>query len=393
MSGPLASLKVLDFSTLLPGPFASLMLADMGAEVLRIESPTRMDLLRVLPPHDHGTSASHAYLNRNKRSLALDLKQVEALEIVRELVKDYDIVLEQFRPGVMERLGLGYEALKAINPKLIYVSITGYGQTGPYKDRAGHDINYLALAGVASYTGRQDSGPLPLGVQLADVGGGSLHAVVGLLAAVIARQQSGVGQYLDVSMTDCSFSLNAMAGAGYLACCVEPGWETHVLNGGSFYDYYRSRDGRWMSVGSLEPAFMQQLCAALGRPELAAQGLSPKPAQQKALKQALQVEFEKRSFEELCELFAGVDACVEPVLSLSEAVEHPQLKARELVAQVPRVSGSTHAQLACSLKFSLGLPSPRYIGALDSAHSDEVLMQLGLSPQRISELRSAKVIV
>ncbi|KID12220.1 carnitine dehydratase, partial [Rhodobacteraceae bacterium PD-2] len=150
-----------------------------------------------------------------------------------ELVKGYDIVLEQFRPGVMERLGLGYDALKAINPRLIYVSITGYGQTGPYKDRAGHDINYLALAGVASYTGRRDSGPLPLGIQLADVGGGSLHAVVGLLAAVIARQQSGVGQYLDVSMTDCSFSLNAMAGAGYLACGVEPEWESHVLNGGS----------------------------------------------------------------------------------------------------------------------------------------------------------------
>ena len=386
MSGPLASLKVLDFSTLLPGPFASLMLADMGAEVLRIESPKRMDLLRVLPPHDRGTSASHAYLNRNKRSLALDLKQAEALEVVRALVKDYDIVLEQFRPGVMERLGLGYEALKAINPRLIYVSITGYGQTGPYKDRAGHDINYLALAGVASYTGRQDSGPVPLGVQLADVGGGSLHAVVGLLAAVIARQQSGVGQYLDVSMTDCSFSLNAMVGAGYLACGVEPVREGHVLNGGSFYDYYRTRDGRWMSVGSLEPAFMQQLCTALGRPELAAQGLAPE------LKVALQVEFEKRSFDELCDLFSGVDACVEPVLSLSEAVEHPQLKARELISQVPRGDGSTQAQLACPLKFSQGLPEPRHIGVAVGAHSDEVLAQLGFSAQRIAELRRAKVV-
>ncbi|QHD06545.1 CaiB/BaiF CoA transferase family protein [Pseudomonas sp. R76] len=392
MSGPLASLRVLDFSTLLPGPFASLMLADMGAEVLRIESPTRMDLLRVLPPHDRGTSASHAYLNRNKRSLALDLKQAEALAIVRELVKDYDILIEQFRPGVMERLGLGYAALKAINPRLIYVSITGYGQTGPYKDRAGHDINYLALAGIASHTGRQGSGPLPLGVQLADVGGGSLHAVVGLLAAVIARQHSGVGQYLDVSMTDCSFSLNAMAGAGYLACGVEPEWENHVLNGGSFYDYYRSRDGRWMSVGSVEPAFMQQLCAALGRPELAAQGLSPNPEQQKALKLALQVEFEKRSFAELCELFAGLDACVEPVLSLSEALEHPQLKARELVSQVPRGDGSTQAQIACPLKFSEGLPEARHIGVAVGAHSDEVLAELGFSAQRIAELRLAKVI-
>ena len=392
MSGPLASLKVLDFSTLLPGPFASLLLADMGAEVLRIESPTRLDLLRVLPPHDRGTSASHAYLNRNKRSLALDLKQAEALDIVRALVKEHDIVLEQFRPGVMERLGLGYEALKAINPRLIYVSITGYGQTGPYKDRAGHDINYLALAGVASYTGREDSGPLPLGVQLADVGGGSLHAVVGLLAAVIARQHSGVGQYLDVSMTDCSFSLNAMAAAGYLACGVEPGRESHVLNGGSFYDYYRTRDGRWMSVGSLEPVFMQQLCATLGRPELAAQGLSPKPAQQKALKQALQVEFEKRGFDELCALFAEVDACVEPVLSLSEAVEHPQLKARALVSQVPRGDGSSQAQLACPLKFSQGLPAPRHIGVAVGAHSDEVLAELGFSAQRIEDLRQARIV-
>lgn len=393
MQGPLASLKVLDFSTLLPGPFASLLLADMGAEVLRIESPTRMDLLRVLPPHDQGTSASHAYLNRNKRSLALDLKQPDALAVVKQLLQDHDILLEQFRPGVMERLGLGYEALKAINPRLIYVSITGYGQTGPYKDRAGHDINYLALAGLASYTGRRDSGPLPLGIQAADIAGGSLHGVIGLLAAVIARQHSGLGQHLDVSMTDCAFSLNALAGAGYLACGITPGREDQVLNGGSFYDYYRSRDGRWLSVGSLEPGFMQQLCAALGRPELAAQGLSPQAEQQQALKQALQIEFEKRDFSELCELFAGTDACVEPVLSLAEAVEHPQLKARELVTQVPRGDGTSQAQMACPLKFSEGLPAPRYVGATLGQHTDQVLEELGFSAQRIEALRSAKVIL
>ncbi|WP_267268738.1 CaiB/BaiF CoA transferase family protein [Pseudomonas protegens] len=392
MLGPLASLKVLDFSTLLPGPFASLLLADMGAEVLRIESPTRMDLLRVLPPHDHGVSASHAYLNRNKRSLALDLKRPEALEVIRQLLQDHDILLEQFRPGVMERLGLGYEALKAINPRLIYVSITGYGQTGPYKDRAGHDINYLALAGLASQTGRRDQGPLPLGIQAADIAGGSLHGVIGLLAAVIARQHSGQGQHLDISMTDCVFSLNAMAGAGYLACGVEPGMEQQVLNGGSFYDYYRSRDGRWLSVGSLEPVFMRQLCQALGRPELAAQGLSPLPEQQRALKQALQIEFEKHDFAELCQLFAGLDACVEPVLSLAEAVEHPQLQARQLLSQVPREDGSLQTQMACPLKFSDGLPEPRHIGARLGAHSDQVLAELGYSAERIEELRRSQVI-
>ncbi|SFX92035.1 MULTISPECIES: CaiB/BaiF CoA-transferase family protein [unclassified Pseudomonas] len=393
MQGPLASLKVLDFSTLLPGPFASLLLADMGAEVLRIESPTRPDLVRNLPPHDQGMSASHAYLNRNKRSLALDLKQPAAREVIGQLLGEYDIVLEQFRPGVMERLGLGYETLKAINPRLIYVSITGYGQTGPYRDRAGHDINYLALTGLASHTGRADSGPLPLGIQAADIAGGSLHGVIGLLAAVIARQQSGQGQHLDVSMSDCVFSLNALAGAGYLACGVEPGREDQLLNGGSFYDYYRTRDGRWMSVGSLEPAFMQALCEALGRPELAAQGLSPKPEEQYALKQALQTEFQKHDFAELCGLFARVDACVEPVLSLAEAVRHPQLQARELVKQVPRGDGSSQAQMACPLRFSDGLPEPRHVGVGLGAHTDQVLGALGFSAGRIAELRRSGVVL
>ncbi|WP_053147302.1 CaiB/BaiF CoA-transferase family protein [Pseudomonas sp. Pf153] len=391
MQGPLASLKVLDFSTLLPGPFASLLLADMGAEVLRIESPTRPDLLRIMPPHDQGVSASHAYLNRNKRSLALDLKQPAALEIIKRLLGEHDILLEQFRPGVMERLGLGYEALKAINPRLIYVSITGYGQTGPYRERAGHDINYLALTGLSSYTGRADSGPLPLSIQAADIAGGSLHGVIGLLAAVIARQHSGQGQHLDVSMADCAFSLNALAGAGYLACDVLPARENQMLNGGSFYDYYRTRDGRWMSVGSLEPAFMQALCEALGRSELAVHGLDP--AQQYLLKQALQAEFEKRDLAELCELFAAVDACVEPVLSLAEALAHPQLQAREVVTQVPRGDGSSQAQMACPLKFSEGLPEPRHIGVELGAHTDQVLGELGFSVERIARLRGDKVIL
>ncbi|MGH8416723.1 MAG: CaiB/BaiF CoA transferase family protein [Pseudomonas sp.] len=392
MQGPLSSLKVLDFSTLLPGPFASLLLADMGAEVLRIESPTRLDLLRVLPPHDHGVSASHAYLNRNKRSLALDLKQPQAVEVIKRLVAEYDIVLEQFRPGVMDRLGIGYETLKAINPRLIYVAITGYGQTGPYRERAGHDINYLALAGLASHTGRRDSGPLPLGVQVADVAGGSLHGVVGLLAAVVARQQTGQGQFVDISMTDCAFSLNTLAGAGALAAGVEPQAEGNVLNGGSFYDYYRSRDGRWFSVGSLEPVFMRALCEALARPELVKRGLSPDYADQMGLKNELKIEFERRSFDELEALFGGVDACVEPVLSFSEAVRHPQLQARQVVTQVPREDGSLQPQMACPVKFSDGLPAPRHIGVAVGAHSEQVLAEMGFTLPEIESMRDSGVI-
>ncbi|NWB90692.1 CaiB/BaiF CoA transferase family protein [Pseudomonas agarici] len=392
MQGPLASLKVLDFSTLLPGPFASLLLADMGADVLRIESPSRPDLLRILAPHDQGISAAHAYLNRNKRCLALDLKQPEAVAIVQQLVLEHDILLEQFRPGVMDRLGLGYETLKTINPRLIYVAITGYGQTGPYRDRAGHDLNYLALSGLASYTGRQDAGPLPLAMQVADVAGGSLHGVIGLLAAVIARQQTGLGQFVDVSMTDCAFSLNALSGAGFLACGVEPERERQMLNGGSFYDYYRTREGRWFAVGSLELNFMRSLCTALGRPELIHPGLSSDPVQQRQLKQALQVEFEKHDYDALCVLFAGIDACVEPVLSLAEAVEHPQLKAREVVVQVPRGEGGSQAQIACPLKFSEGLPAPRHIGMALGAQGDEVLAELGYSEARIVALRKAGIL-
>ncbi|WP_375738947.1 CaiB/BaiF CoA transferase family protein [Pseudomonas boanensis] len=391
MKGPLSSLKILDFSTLLPGPFASLLLADMGAEVLRVESPSRMDLVRVLPPHDGGTSTSHAYLNRNKRSIALDLKRPEAVEVVKQLVREYDIVLEQFRPGVMDKLGIGYEALKAVNPRLIYVSITGYGQTGPYRDRAGHDINYLAISGIASYTGRRDSGPLPLGVQLADIAGGSLHGVMGLLAAVIQRQATGEGQQVDVSMTDCAFSLHAMAGAGYLGAGVEPGMESQVLNGGSFYDYYRTRDGRWISVGSLEPQFMQSFCAAIGRPELTARGLSPKPEDQRELKRAIEVEFEKRDFAEWCEIFATLDACVEPMLPLSEAVEHPQIKARGLVVDVPREGLPAQKQIACPIKFSSGLPEPRHAGGVVGSHTAQVLAELGYSAEQVAALKAAQV--
>lgn len=392
MKGPLSSLKVLDFSTLLPGPFASLLLVDMGAEVLRIESPTRMDLVRVLPPFDGDSSTSHAYLNRNKRSLALDLKNPEALAVVHRLVAEYDIVLEQFRPGVMDKLGLGYEALKAINPRLIYVSITGYGQSGPYRDRAGHDLNYLALSGLASYTGRRDTGPLPLGVQLADIAGGSLHGVIGLLAAVIARQSTGQGQHVDISMTDCAFSLHAMAGAGYLGAGVEPAMENQALNGGSFYDYYRTRDGRWLSVGSLEPQFMQQFCAVIGRPELAGRGLSPKPEEQKALKREIEIEIEKHDLAEWQQRFAAVDACVEPVLKLSEAVEHPQLQARGLVAEVPRAGQPAQRQIACPIKFSAGLEAPRHTGTAVGAHSLEVLRELGFDAEQIAVLKAHKVL-
>jgi alpha-methylacyl-CoA racemase len=258
--GILAGLKILDFSTLLPGPFATMMLADMGADVIKVESPDRVDLAKHLEPMDGEISALFGQLQRSKRSLALDLKQAEAREVVYQLVQEYDIVVEQFRPGVMDRLGIGYEKLKKINPKVIYCSITGYGQTGPLRDRAGHDINYLALAGAAGYSSRKNQAPVPAGIQVADLAGGSMPAVIGLLAAVYHLENTGEGQYIDLSITDAVFSLNAMYGSGYLVGGIEPEPESQMLNGGSFYDYYETLDQRYLSVGSLEPQFQGRLC-------------------------------------------------------------------------------------------------------------------------------------
>ncbi|MEC9082175.1 MAG: CaiB/BaiF CoA-transferase family protein, partial [Pseudomonadota bacterium] len=345
MAAPLANLKILDFSTLLPGPYATMMLADMGAEVLRIEAPDRVDLAKVMPPFDGKFSTTFSYLGRGKQTLQLNLKQPESVEKVKQLVQDYDIVLEQFRPGVMDRLGIGYEVLKAINPKLIYCAITGYGQTGPYKDRAGHDINYLAISGVASHCGRADSGPPPMGIQIADVAGGSHHAVMGILAAVIKRQETGEGAFIDISMTDAAFALNAMAGAAALAGGQPQKPESGMLNGGTFYDYYQTRDGRWLSVGSLEPQFSSRLCDTLGLGELKSYALSQKPEHQKELKAAIKQKIAERSLAEWREVFAEVDACVEPVLTIEEAAEHPQLRARGMVVARDRGDGQMQGQI------------------------------------------------
>ncbi|MEC9040575.1 MAG: CaiB/BaiF CoA-transferase family protein [Pseudomonadota bacterium] len=350
MAAPLANLKILDFSTLLPGPYATMMLADMGAEVLRIEAPDRVDLAKVMPPFDGKFSTTFSYLGRGKQTLQLNLKQPESVEKVKQLVQDYDIVLEQFRPGVMDRLGIGYEVLKAINPKLIYCAITGYGQTGPYKDRAGHDINYLAISGVASHCGRADSGPPPMGIQIADVAGGSHHAVMGILAAVIKRQETGEGAFIDISMTDAAFALNAMAGAAALAGGQPQKPESGMLNGGTFYDYYQTRDGRWLSVGSLEPQFSSRLCDTLGLGELKSYALSQKPEHQQELKAAIKQKIEERSLAEWREVFAEVDACVEPVLTIEEAAEHPQLRARGMVVERDRGDGQMQGQIGVPVK-------------------------------------------
>lgn len=386
----LSDVKILDLSTLLPGPYASMMLADLGAQVLRVESPTRVDLVRELPPKIGDSSAAHQYLNRSKKSIALDLKQPEAIEIIKALIKDYDIVLEQFRPGVMERLGIGYEALKAINPKIIYCAITGYGQTGPYKDRAGHDLNYLAIAGISSYSKRKEQAPIPQGIQIADVAGGSLHGVIGILTALHHRQRTGEGQMIDISMTDCAFALNAMSGAGALAGEDIPDAESHLLNGGTFYDYYQTSDGRYLSIGSLEPKFFSGLCQLLDLENLLP--LANKASAQQQIKDSFTHAFKQKTYEQWQEIFINLDLCVEPVLNLKEASEHPHLIAREMIIDVPHQKTGTQKQLGCPIKFSMYQTHYQQAGGDIGADSKQILTELGFDDTKISTLKKCGVV-
>lgn len=393
MSAPLTSLKILDFTTLLPGPFASMMLADMGAEVVRVEAPHRPDGIRFVPPFDEDISAWHGVLNRSKRSLALDLKQPGATEVVKRLVGEggYDIVLEQFRPGVMERLGIGYEVLRQVNPRLIYCAITGYGQTGPYKDRAGHDNNYLAMAGVMSHTGRREGGPVPLGVQIADVGGGSLGATTAVLAAVIERTHSGEGQLVDVSMFDMAVAWHSHVISQYLVGGMVPERESWHLNGGSFYDYYETADGRFLSVGSLEPKFWTGFCHAIGRPDLVNAGLTPDAATQQRVKAEVRQVVGERPLSHWTALFAELDVCVEPVLTVPEMLDHPHTQARKLVVHVPKPNGQSQAQIAMPIKFSRSHSNYKHIGAHLGAHTDEILTEIGYNESDIDRLRQKGV--
>ena len=383
MTGPLTSLKILDFSTLLPGPFATLMLSDMGAEIIRIEAPNRPDLLREAPPMVGQQSASHATLNRNKRSLGLNLKHPDASALTKKLVLTHDIVVEQFRPGVMDRLGVGYAALREANPHLIYCAITGYGQTGPLRDRAGHDNNYLALSGLMSYSGRMDSGPHPQGTQIADLGGGSYNAIVAILGAVIHRLQTGEGQFLDVSMLDGAIAWNAQAGANFLGGGELPTYESWMLNGGTHYGYYRTSDGRYLSIGPLEPQVWQGFFKAIGRADLIPRYTYAGPEMREVRDEIAAVMLTKTMAKWMA-IFDPLDVCVEPVLNLAEMTEHPQVLAREMIIQVPSENGSI-SQIAHPIKYSATPPEYQFSGAALGQHTAGILRELGYTNAEIEQ--------
>lgn len=377
----LKDLKILDFSTLLPGPYASLLLADMGADVLKISSASKPDIVTDYPPfiEDTDISACQAWLGRNKRSMFLNLKTEEGVALVKELVKEYDIVLEQFRPGVMDKLGIGYQDLKAVNPSVIYCSLTGYGQTGPLRDAAGHDINYMARSGIISHAGRKEEGPSLMNFQIADIAVGSLNSVIGILAAVNHRRNTGQGQYIDVAMMDGCVPFNSIDGAGFLVSGKQPEREGERLNGGCVYDYYETKDGQYMSVGSLEPQFWERFCMAIGREDLIEGTVWPENVHE--VKAQIRGIFKTKTRSEWEEVFARYDACVQPVLDLKEALlEDEQIKAREMVVEVelPLHEGVKVKQMATAVKLSECPCRYETAGYPVGYHTREVIESLGM---------------
>lgn len=392
--GALTELKILDFSTLLPGPYATLMLADLGADVIKISSPDKVDIVANYPPYIEGTklSANQAWLGRNKKNLFLNLKTEEAKNIIKKLIMEYDIIMEQFRPGVMERLGLGYEELKKINPKIIYCSLTGYGQTGPMKNSAGHDINYLARSGNMNYSGRENIGPVLTNMQIADIGVGSLYSVIGILSAVHYRATTGKGQYIDISMFDGLIPFNAMEGASFLVNGIEPEREKTRLNGGSAYDFYETKDHRYLSVGSLEPKFWKNFCECIGLPELIEQTVMPKNIN--TMKEKIRKRILEKNLKEWNEIFKGKDVCVEPVLTMKEVMlEDEHVKERNLIRDIKLAGDNevTIKQMSTPLKLSECPIEYKETGYPLGYHTEEILKKLGYSLEEIKKLENDKV--
>lgn len=382
--GALEGLKILDFSTLLPGPYATMMLADLGADVLNITGPKQYDLVTNWPPflNNSKITAAQAWLGRNKKTIFLNLKQPKAAEAVKKLIVEsgFNIILEQFRPGVMKKFGLDYDALKNIAPDLIYCSLTGYGQTGPMANRAGHDINYLARSGNMAAAGRKNSGPVLTNIQIADLAAGAMNTVAGILAAIYHRERTGEGQMIDISMFDGVLPFNGMDGISALAGGSIPQRENQLLNGGQVYDFYETADGRYMSVGSLEPKFFSALCRGLNLDETL---LSSNSTEE--IKKIIAEKFKSKNFSEWCIIFNRLDACVEPVMDLNELTNDGQVIAREMLPSVSLADGSDSiTQFGCPIKLSKTPAYYHHAGKPKGYDTQKILTDLGYTAEEIT---------
>mgnify|MGYP000031018980 CR=1 FL=1 len=391
--GALSGLKILDFSTLLPGPLATMLMADLGAEVISVSAPGRPDLMNGYPPiiDELGISATSAWLGRNKKTICLNLKKPGAVAAVKKLVHEYDIVVEQFRPGAMKRLGLDYETLKKENPALIYCSITGYGQNGPLMMRADHDINYVALSGNMLMMDREDPQTLSIpNFHLADIAGGGYMATISILAAVQYRERTRKGQYVDVSMFDGILPFACVEGAGVLASRKYPkGWENLTVSGirnGPHYDVYETSDQKYISVGPLEPKFFANLCIALELPEWADGSILHQDPEH--LRIVLRKKFKERTRAEWAEIFSKTEACVEPVYDVSEMCASEQVVARKMTPQVPLALDREKSieQIGNPVKLSESPVEYRHTAYPSGYHTRDILGAIGFSNQEIQDI-------
>jgi alpha-methylacyl-CoA racemase len=380
---PLRGIRVLDLSRLLPGPYCTLVLSDLGAEIVKVEDPGAGDYLRGLPPLRDDAGGAFLALNRDKRSLILDLKRPAGVATFLRLCATADVVVESFRPGVMARLGLGYDVLAAHNPRLILVSLSGYGQDGPFRDRAGHDLDYVALAGILGAWRREGAAPAVPAVQLADLAGGGLWGALGAVAALVARERTGAGRHVDVSMTEGALALLIPELGAFAADPVEPRQGRGLLRGGNAnYDVYETADGGHLAVGSLEPKFWAALGAVLGRPVDLGEIPAP-PARQAAIRAELQAIFRTRPRAEWERLFAPHDACVEPVLALAELPAHPQHAARRVFFELDDPRRGPLPQV----RTPLGRPDGHTPPPAPGEQTDAVLGEAGFTAAEIAALR------
>ena len=387
----LDGVKVLDLTRLLPGGFCSLLLADFGADVLKVEDTGMGDYVRWAPPFHEGAeesanSALFLALNRNKRSIRINLKEERGREVLLRLVKEYDVVLESFRPGVLDRLGVGYERLREENPRVIYCAITGYGQDGPYRDRSGHDMNYLGLIGLLGLTGEKDGPPIQSAGQIADLGGGALMAAFGVLAALHERERSGEGQLVDVSMADGALSWLAMVAARYFADGEVPRrGELDLAGRFVCYRPYACKDG-WVTLGALEPKFFKAWCEGVGREDLIERQFESPGSEAHA---EIERIFLERTREEWSEFASQYDCCLEPVLDLDEALDSELVRAREMVVELDQPGTAGVKQLGVPVKLSRTPGAAASPGPALGQHTHEVLVAAGYSDAEIAELEEA----